>query len=670
MLAPGTSVGRYVVQRKLAEGGMAEIYLASAIGPEGFAKDVVIKVVRSFLVNDQQFVQMFIAEARLASRLNHANIVQIFDFGKHDETYYLAMEFVRGASLWDLRKRCRDFGVPFPPVLAAEICAQVARGMQYAHNLSEGGQKIGVVHRDVTPHNVLMSFDGAVKLTDFGIAKATTSQTAPGMLKGKFAYMSPEQARGEKVDNRTDIFALGIVLWELLTGGRLFDGDTDVAVLRAVQDSLIAPPSRLNPDVPQDLSDIVMKALSRKADERFQTAFDFDRALSTFVLKNAQAVEDTSVGLFLQQMFREEYVGHSEQEPTAPRPQPAPGPFDDFGHGDTAFVKGKKRDQTGTPVKPAPDQATPRPAPVDLDAAKRSTEKYQGVSLPLPPRKGTEQMPAHKPASSPSRRFDPLPIGEPSLVQPVKPAAEPEAEPAPTPVPPPRARTSGSLGKPVRPPPVVEEPSAAQSEDSLPVIAPRSKAPLIVVGVAVLGVVLGLAGMAYTKSTETPAVRVEAVAQKAPEVPVPPPVAEVKPEPTPEPKVPEPEPKPAVVAAVEPDDAPAKQPPSPRPPAPEPKKAPVEEATRPVAKTPVVPPQPVRSPATVTHTGSLSVKARPYAIVSANGRDLGEVTGSKTFKLPAGSYEIEFVKNKLHKKQRVVVEADEITTVEFDGSGE
>jgi serine/threonine-protein kinase len=265
------------VKEKLAEGGMAEIYLASAVGAEGFAKDVVIKVVRSFLSNDQQFVQMFIAEARLASRLNHANIVQIFDFGRHDERYFLAMEYVHGASLWELRKRCRELGVPFPPTLAAEICAQVARGLQYAHSLSEGGRRLGVVHRDVTPHNVLLSFDGAVKLTDFGIAKATTSQTAPGMLKGKFAYMSPEQSRGERVDARTDVFALGIVLWEMLTGGRLFDGDSDVAVLRAVQDSLIAPPSRLNPDVPQALSDVVMKALSRRLEERFQSAAETER---------------------------------------------------------------------------------------------------------------------------------------------------------------------------------------------------------------------------------------------------------------------------------------------------------------------------------------------------------------------------------------------------------
>jgi serine/threonine protein kinase len=277
---------------------MAEVYLASATGAEGFMKEVVIKVVRSHLARDPQFVTLFIAEAHLASRLNHPNIVQVFDFGKQDDTYYLAMEFIRGTSLIDLRKRCREVGTPFPPLLAAEIGAQVARGLHYAHTLATGG----VVHRDVSPHNVLLSFDGAVKLTDFGIAKAANSNTAPGVLKGKYAYMSPEQARGEEVDARTDIFALGIVLWELLTGGRLFDGDSDMAVLRAVASSAIAPPARLNPDIPQPLSDIVMQALSRNVRERVQTASELDKALSNFLLEGPEALDTTAVGDFVQRL--------------------------------------------------------------------------------------------------------------------------------------------------------------------------------------------------------------------------------------------------------------------------------------------------------------------------------------------------------------------------------
>ena len=428
MLEPGTSVGRYVVRRKLAEGGMADIYLASAVGAEGFAKDVVIKVVRPFLSTDPQFVQMFIAEARLASRLNHANIVQIFDFGRHEERYFLAMEYVRGASLWDLRKRCQELGVPFPPTLAAEICAQVARGLQYAHTLSEGGRQLGVVHRDVTPHNVLLSYDGVVKLTDFGIAKASTSRTAPGMLKGKFAYMSPEQSRGEPVDARTDVFALGIVLWEMLTGGRLFDGDSDLAVLRAVQGSLIAPPSRLNPDVPQELSDVVMKALSRRVEERFQSASEVERALATYVLRNAETVEDHSVSLFLQEMFREEYAFHPE---------------DSYGTGDTSFLdrlKGASGTMTNTPVGPVHAHATPPPPRkraqvaegtieqpvVAVSATDDSGENGRGSSgrawprrtepMPGPMVVGNDQMLAHRPGSSVARRLGRFPSPEVSVL--------------------------------------------------------------------------------------------------------------------------------------------------------------------------------------------------------------------------------------------------------------
>jgi len=308
LLLPGTKVGRYLVKKKLAEGGMAEIYLCAAVGPEGFEKEVVLKVVRSFLARDETFMTMFVAEARLASRLNHANVVQIFDFAKHDDSYFIAMEYVRGVSLWDLRRRCRELGAAMPVIVAAEIALQVARGLQYAHALTDRGRPLGVVHRDVTPHNVLLSFDGAVKLTDFGIAKASGNQisTASGMLKGKFAYMSPEQARGEKLDARSDLFALGIILWELLTGGRLFEGDSDVAVLRAVQTSYISPPQRLNPDVPAVLDWVVMKALERDLAKRFQTAAELERVLASFVLHHTQAVEDANVGLFVSKMFKGE----------------------------------------------------------------------------------------------------------------------------------------------------------------------------------------------------------------------------------------------------------------------------------------------------------------------------------------------------------------------------
>ena len=313
-LAAGTPIGKYVVRRKLAEGGMAEIYLAAALGPEGFEKDVVIKRVRPGLGGDPEFVRMFIAEARVASRLNHANLVHIFDFDKHEDTYYLAMEYVRGHSLWELRRRCQERGVAIPPMLVAQIGMEIARGLAYAHRLTENGQTLNLVHRDVTPHNVLLSFDGAVKLTDFGIAKAGSHATTSGMLKGKFAYMSPEQARGEAVDPRTDVFALGVTLWELLTGARLFEGEGDVAVLRAVQERLIVPPARLNPEVSAALDAAVMHALERDLARRWPGAHELERALAEVVLAGARSLEDTDVGGFLRRMFPEE-TGVAEPGP-------------------------------------------------------------------------------------------------------------------------------------------------------------------------------------------------------------------------------------------------------------------------------------------------------------------------------------------------------------------
>src|SRR6185295_9952068 len=317
MLAEGTPIGKYVVRRKIAEGGMAEIYLASSRGPEGFEKDVAIKRIRPFLAGDEQFVQMFIAEARVASRLNHANLVQVFEFDKHQDTFYLAMELVRGHSLWDVRRRAKEMVDPMSPTLVAHVGAEVARGLGYAHRLADKGKPLNLVHRDVTPHNVLLSFDGAVKLADFGVAKHSASSTAAGVLKGKFAYMSPEQSRGEPLDARTDLFALGIVLWEMLTGGRLFDGDSDVAVLRAVQSSAIAPPSRLNPDVPEALSAVVMKALERDPAQRYQDGQEMERALAGFVLSHAKSVDDTDLGAYLRKLYAEELA----QEARVPAPE-------------------------------------------------------------------------------------------------------------------------------------------------------------------------------------------------------------------------------------------------------------------------------------------------------------------------------------------------------------
>ncbi|MCL2259718.1 MAG: protein kinase, partial [Proteobacteria bacterium] len=310
MLSTDTIIGnRYIVKRKLAEGGMAEIYLCTAKGLEGFEKEVVIKCIRSFWGSDDLFVKMFIAEAHLASRLNHANIVQIFDFDKHEDSYYLAMEYVNGPSLRDFLRKTKEKDLPLPILMASEIVANIARGLHYAHNLN-------IVHRDVSPHNILLSFDGDIKLADFGIAKTDSQLTSPGVLKGKFAYMAPEQARGEAVDARTDIFSLGIVLWETLTRSRLFEYDSYINTLQALQENLIVQPSRFNTDVPEALDRIVLKALSRNAAERYQTAQELERALVNFILNHAHSADDTNLSHFLKLVYDD--AASPPQEPKNP----------------------------------------------------------------------------------------------------------------------------------------------------------------------------------------------------------------------------------------------------------------------------------------------------------------------------------------------------------------
>ncbi len=214
-----------------------------------------------------------------------------------------------------MHRRSRSVGQPIPPVLVAQIGLEVARGLGYAHRLNVHGQPVGLVHRDVTPHNVLLSYEGAVKLTDFGIAKASNRASTAGMLKGKFAYMSPEQSRGEPVDARTDLFALGITLWELLAGGRLFDGDSDLAVLRAVQERDIVAPSSLNPGVDPALSDIIMGALQRDQARRLQSAAELERRLLTYVICATRAPEDTDVGRFVRSLFPDDAASDEDTEP-------------------------------------------------------------------------------------------------------------------------------------------------------------------------------------------------------------------------------------------------------------------------------------------------------------------------------------------------------------------
>jgi tRNA A-37 threonylcarbamoyl transferase component Bud32 len=268
--------GRYQLKRRIGTGGMAEVFVASAFGAEGFVKEVVIKRILPAFGEDPEFVRMFINEARLAARLQHANIVQIYDFNHVDGVYYIAMEWVDGLDLRSVANVARRRAIPLPLHLAVHVGVETLKGLHYAHTRSEGGRPLDVVHRDISPHNLLVSFAGEVKITDFGIAKAAavSAATRRGSVKGKLAYMSPEQVQGESVDARSDLFSLGVVLWELLAGHRLYQADSEGELFAKVRQAEVPPLREQNPEVTPELEAVIRRLLAARVEDRFQAAAD------------------------------------------------------------------------------------------------------------------------------------------------------------------------------------------------------------------------------------------------------------------------------------------------------------------------------------------------------------------------------------------------------------
>jgi serine/threonine protein kinase len=316
-------LGKYLLIEPIASGGMAEVWRAEVAGPAGFVKQVAVKLVRADRGGDDEMVRMFTQEARLAGSLHHANIVHVFDLEFTEGRYVIAMELVHGRSLREVLDRCRELNVRFGLPRAVHVAEQVARALAYAHRPVAEGGVAGLVHRDVSPHNILISFEGEVKLTDFGIARVpgTGSLTGPGMLKGKLGYMAPEQASDAPADARADIFALGVVLWESCTGQRLFARDSEVATLRALTgDDRIVPPSFWNENVPPALDAIVLSALERDPDRRTATADEIAARLAEVELSMARTVEERD----LRPLMRRLWPGEIPSRPT-PTPAPPPG---------------------------------------------------------------------------------------------------------------------------------------------------------------------------------------------------------------------------------------------------------------------------------------------------------------------------------------------------------
>ncbi|MGQ0504610.1 MAG: serine/threonine protein kinase [Myxococcaceae bacterium] len=298
-------LGKYRLISLLATGGMGEVFLAKQEGPAGFSKTVVIKRILRHLASDQGFVEMFLLEARLAAMIAHPNVVQIFELGKQDESYFIAMEYVHGLSLRAIKQHLANRKEVFSPILAARVCAQALLALHYAHSLTDANsRKLNIVHRDVSPDNVLVSFGGAVKLVDFGIAKAQVgaSTTRTGTLKGKYAYMAPEQISGGQVDCRADIYACGVLLYELLTGSRPYTALSEPGLIHAIMYSSPKDAREKNPLVPAAMNDLIMKALAKDPAQRFASAEEMATALEDFIHDSGETLNQAHIGAFLTEL--------------------------------------------------------------------------------------------------------------------------------------------------------------------------------------------------------------------------------------------------------------------------------------------------------------------------------------------------------------------------------
>lgn len=299
---------RFKLVRKIAEGGMGAVYEAILYGAEGFEKTVAVKTIQESLSNDPEFVEMFIGEAKLVADLVHQYIVQIYQMGKVGPMYYMAMEYVEGVNLQEFMNRHYERRLKLPIDIGTYVISRVCRGLEYAHRKTDrAGNTLGVVHRDISPKNIMISTEGFVKLTDFGIAKARNlmKNQEGEVLMGKAQYMSPEQAQYMQTDGRSDLFSLGIVMWELLTGQTLFGSENTGIILENVVYKEIPPARRANPDIPEEVERIITKALQRDVNQRYQDASRMAYDLEYYMYHNRFGPTNVTLEKYMQRLFPE-----------------------------------------------------------------------------------------------------------------------------------------------------------------------------------------------------------------------------------------------------------------------------------------------------------------------------------------------------------------------------
>jgi len=317
-VAPKEQLAGYQLIERIGRGGMAEVWRAQIVGPSGFNRAVAIKRILPHLADDEGFLTMFKHEARLMARLYHPNIVQTFELGEAEGELFMTMELISGWPLVKIMRQLKQRDAPPPPGFALYIVREVCRALGYAHRLTDDvGRPLGLVHRDVSPHNVMVTFDGSVKLLDFGIAKAvasmTDSSTRTGVLKGKLSYMAPEHLLQEPLDHRADQFALGVMLHELLTGERLFTATNDLALIKVVAEAHAEPPSARRPELSREIDRVCLRALARERDARFADCEELGRELDALLEEERFGVVQLAT-----------LMGHLREQPDSDAPPPAP----------------------------------------------------------------------------------------------------------------------------------------------------------------------------------------------------------------------------------------------------------------------------------------------------------------------------------------------------------
>lgn len=520
--------GKYQIIERIASGGMAEIFKARLEGIGGFHRTFAIKRILPHLTVNSEFVDMLVDEAKVAGLLSHANIVQILDLGAVDDQYYIAMEYVNGRDLGKILARCREKNITLPVPHAVYVLLEMLKGLEYAHHrtVMRSGKPVplNIVHRDISPANVLVSFQGEVKLTDFGIAKASVKalETMSGVIKGRFDYMSPEQAAGGEVDQRSDLFSAGVVFYELLTGSHPFRQPSEVATIEAIRRGGVPPPSTANPDVPPIVDEVVERALRVNPSDRFADATQFKEALDRFFHDAGFIFSASTLATFIRGLFPEnETRGSAETKPAVPprprselpvakpddleleddlRPRLVPGGVKGgdgkgpaVGPPAESGLKDLRTLLASLPAAPAADgmaagsgdeSTVIRPNPMS------NPDAWNEAATVIRPDVVAEPAAAPRPGTAPARANEPTSILEPTRVQePPGRANEPtavrplpggsEAAPAPRtptlePVPP-AAEAARRVGEPTRAP-TLEPPRAAPvpraPAPSVPVVAP------------------------------------------------------------------------------------------------------------------------------------------------------------------------------------------------------